>query len=138
MSVEGLRVEARADDAFIDEVHQVLDVLWTSRPDVDEEDRTLFTLAVSEIATNIVEHARAREQISVRLDLSVDDEGLRAVFFDDADPALIDLSDVSMPHEDAESGRGLALALATLDELEHSGEAGGNVWRLTRRLRPGA
>ncbi|TQK18244.1 serine/threonine-protein kinase RsbW [Microbacterium sp. SLBN-154] len=137
MSVDGLRVEGRADDTFLDEVHQVLDLLWSGRPEVDEEDRTLFTLAVSEIATNIVEHARAREEISVSLDVSIDDTGLRAVFADDAQPALIDLATVSMPGEDAESGRGLALALATLDELEHSGE-GGNVWRLTRRLHRGS
>ncbi|WP_322410357.1 ATP-binding protein [Microbacterium invictum] len=138
MSVDGFRVEGRADDTFIDEVHQVLDMLWSSHPEVDEEDRTLFTLAVSEIATNVVEHARAREEISVSLDVSIDGTGLRAVFFDDADPALIDLRNVSMPGQDAESGRGLALALATLDELEHSGEAGGNEWRLTRRWRPRA
>ncbi|WJL94380.1 ATP-binding protein [Microbacterium sp. ET2] len=137
MSVDGLRVEGRADDGFIDDVHHVLDLLWSSHPEVDEEDRTLFTLAVSEIATNIVEHARAREEISMSLDVSIDDTGLRAVFADDADPALIDLRNVSMPDVDAESGRGLALALATLDELEHSGE-GGNVWRLTRRLSRGS
>lgn len=138
MSVDGLRVEGRADDSLLDEVHQVLDLLWSGRPHVDEEDRTLFTLAVSEIATNIVEHARAREEISVSLEVSIDDTGIRAVFSDDADPALIDLQNVSMPGEDAESGRGLALALATLDELEHSGVAGGNVWRLARRFRRGS
>ena len=50
-----------------------------------------------------------------------------------SEPALIDLGSVSMPGSDAESGRGLAIALATLDELVHETERG-NVWRL-RRLR---
>ena len=53
-----------------------------------------------------------------------------------ADPALLDLRHVEMPDEDAESGRGLAIALATLDELTHERD-GGNTWRL-RRLHRGA
>jgi serine/threonine-protein kinase RsbW len=138
MSGEGLRIEGRADDDLIEEVHAGLDRLWRSDTGagVGEEDRTLFTLAVSEIATNIVEHARAREPISVSVELTVDGDALRATFTDDADPAIIDLRAVSMPGEDAESGRGLALAVATLDSLEHDGGSWGNVWRLARRLRP--
>lgn len=129
------RVEGTADDDLIDAVHSALDRLWDSSPAVGEEDRTLFTLAVSEIATNIVEHARAREPITVAVELSIDEEALRAQFRDDADPAVIHLQDVSMPGEDAESGRGLALAVATLDSLEHDGGSWGNVWRLARLLR---
>ena len=36
-----------------------------------------------------------------------------------------------MPDEQAESGRGLAIALAALDELSHETD-GGNTWRLRR------
>jgi serine/threonine-protein kinase RsbW len=42
-----------------------------------------------------------------------------------------------MPGADAESGRGLALALAALDELRHETDDG-NVWILRRERRPSA
>lgn len=94
----------------------------------------LFRLAVSEVATNVVEHALPREPIHVTVEVDADADAFSAVFTDTADPALIDLGAVEMPGEDAESGRGLAIALATLDELVHE-RGGGNTWRLRRRFR---
>ena len=43
----------------------------------------------------------------------------------------IDLSSVAMPDELAESGRGLALAMAAVDDLSYEREGGRNLWRLT-------
>lgn len=129
----GIAIEAVADDSFIDHVHDGLDELFRRTPGVGDEDAMLFRLAVSEVATNVVAHASSREPVRVTVELDADDTALSAVFSDTAEPALIDLDGVSMPDEDAESGRGLAIALATLDELIHETEQG-NVWRL-RRLR---
>lgn len=136
MSAETLAhalIEGPADLHLIDAVHSALESLWNAVPAVSEEDRMLFALAVSEVATNVVEHAQGPDHPEVRIRLEVDEEALTAVLTDDADPALIRLDQVTMPGEEAESGRGLALALANLDELVHElGE--GNTWRL-RRLR---
>ena len=129
----GIAIEAVADDSFIDRVHDGLDELFRRTPGVGDEDAMLFRLAVSEVATNVVAHASSREPVRVTVELDADETALSAVFSDTAEPALIDLDGVSMPGEDAESGRGLAIALATLDELIHETEYG-NVWRL-RRLR---
>lgn len=135
MSTERVaRVECVADAELVDNVLNALDSLWSSGPPVAEEDRGLFALAVGEIAANIVAHARGREPIQVSVRLSVDPDALEAVFTDSAEPALIDLSAVTMPEWDAESGRGLALAQETLDELVHETHDG-NTWRLRRRLR---
>ena len=123
-----------ADAALPDRVFEALEVLWAQSPHVGDEDRTMFALAVSEIAANIAEHARAREPVQVSVTLGVGADDAWAVFSDTADPALIDLRNVGMPGTDAESGRGLAMALATLDELVHETSAG-NTWRLRRRLR---
>ncbi|MGU3644377.1 ATP-binding protein [Microbacterium sp. C23T] len=128
-----LRLEGVADDALVDRVHDALDELLRRFPDVGDEDAMLFRLAVSEVATNIAAHALAREPVRVTVELDADTDALSAVFTDTAEPALIDLGSVSMPGADAESGRGLAIALATLDELVHETERG-NIWRL-RRLR---
>ncbi|MHC2998471.1 hypothetical protein OB08_04045 [Microbacterium sp. HJ5] len=123
-----------ADPLLVDRVHDALDELFERTPAAGEEDRMLFRLAVSEVATNVVEHAAAREPIQVTVQLDADKHGFSAVFTDTADPALIDLKSVTMPGEDAESGRGLAIALATLDELAHESD-GGNTWRLRRAHR---
>ena len=129
-----IRLEGLADDALVDRVHDALDELFGRTPGVGDEDAMMFRLAVSEVATNVVDHALAREPIQVSVALDADAQALSAVFTDTADPALIDLGAVSMPGEEAESGRGLAIALATLDELTHETGPGTNVWRL-RRLR---
>jgi len=127
-------IEGPADLHLVDAVHAALESLWSAVPDVSEEDRMLFALAVSEVATNVVEHAQGPDHPEVTIRLEVDAGALTAVLTDDADPALIRLDQVSMPGAEAESGRGLALALAALDELVH--EPGqGNTWRLRRRRR---
>lgn len=129
-----IRLTGIADPHMVDRVHDALDRLFESAAAAGEEDRMLFRLAVSEVATNVVEHAAAREPIHVTVELDADADALSAVFTDTADPALIDLGKVSMPGEEAESGRGLAIALATLDELVHETD-GGNTWRLRRTHR---
>ncbi len=126
-------VEGPADLGLVDALHAALASLWSAVPGVSDEDRMLFELAVSEIATNVVEHAEGPAHPHVSMRLEVDRTALTATLTDDADPALVRLDEVSMADADAESGRGLALALAALDELVHE-PGDGNVWRL-RRLR---
>lgn len=127
-------VVCRADLALIDAVHDALEGLWLEVPDVSDEDRLLFALAVSEVATNVVEHAAGDVRPTVSIRLAVDEIRLVAVMSDDAEPALIRLGEVEMPGSDAESGRGLALALAALDELRHEADDG-NTWVLRRDRR---
>lgn len=124
-------VEGPADLSLVDAVHAALESLWNAVPNVSDEDRMLFALAVSEVATNVVEHAEGPEHPEVSIRIEADADALTAVMTDNADPALIRLDRVGMPGEDAESGRGLALALAALDELTHV-PGDGNVWRLRR------
>ncbi|WP_308798693.1 ATP-binding protein [Agromyces silvae] len=136
MSTEGelIRVTGSADETFLDDVHRALAELWQLAP-ANDEDRMLFELAVVEVATNIVQHgASDLGPVEARLDLEATDDDLIAVFRDSANPPILDLSRVAMPDTDAEAGRGLALALAALDELSHLTDEG-NTWRLRRRRR---
>src|SRR6478752_5333310 len=129
-----VRVEASATPAFIDAVHEALETLWESAPEVGDEDRLLFTLAASEVATNIVTHATAEHPIDVAFEASVGSGVVEGAFTDNADPAPVSLLSATMPETDAESGRGIALALAALDAFTHEA-GGGNVWRLRRTVR---
>ena len=139
-----LALSAPAEPGIMDLVHAMLEQLWSAHADVADSDRMRFEMAVVEILGNIVEHA-------YRLDHDVDRDGQRrfdvcvgatgdeliATFADNGQPVAIDLSDIGMPDELAESGRGLALASAAVDDLSYHRADGRNHWRLQCVRRPG-
>ncbi|MGJ9407464.1 ATP-binding protein [Nesterenkonia aurantiaca] len=123
-----------AEIGFVDQVLDALEELCTETHDLLDEDRTFFSLAVSEIATNIVTHCDPESGVTVQVDLAVDQEALRAWFHDDAKPVDISLNDPAMPNAMAESGRGLAIATMALDQLSHEIKDG-HIWTLVRNRR---
>ena len=129
-------LDGAAGPDLLDRVLDAVTELWASVPGVPEDDRMLFSLAVSEILTNIAQHGKHDGRARVRLVISAD--ALRAEIRDDSPPVSIDWTAISMPDADAESGRGLALAVAALDELQVRAEASGNLWVLVRRVTEGA
>ncbi|WP_413319288.1 ATP-binding protein [Agrococcus sp. 1P02AA] len=129
-------IEGPADLRFVDTVIEALDALCEAAGDVDAEDRVLFQLAVTEVATNIAEHGLPPGEVRVMAHLEVRPTHLAATFTDTAVPAEVELHDAAMPGPLEESGRGIALAAAALERFEHE-RRGGNVWRLRRdRLGP--
>ncbi len=89
--------------------------------------------ALTEIAGNIVEHTRRSDREAGRrytVVLDADEREVVAVLTDNGLPADLDLAAVTMADPEAESGRGLALAIAALDRLEHRHEGGHNIWTL--------
>lgn len=118
----------------LEEVHGLLAALWDAAPDVALEDRMMFELAVVEIAGNVVEHAAggAAEPVQLVLRVAVHPDRLEARLRDDGTVALVDLARAQLPADPlAESGRGLALALAS-GRLTYAREGGANVWCLVR------
>jgi serine/threonine-protein kinase RsbW len=131
-----LDLSAPATPEMIELVHAVLEQLWEANEDVAAADRVRFEMAVIEILGNIIEHAYemdSAEAGSRRFDISVaaTETALVASFGDNGLPMSIDLSAVAMPDELAESGRGLALAMAAVDDLSYDREDGRNHWRLS-------
>ncbi|GGM03442.1 hypothetical protein GCM10011594_24500 [Nakamurella endophytica] len=119
----------------LDRVHLLLDELWSQLDDLDDTDRIGFELAVLEVAGNIVAHSRRGPEWSFDLAVQADSAVLQADFSDSGTPVRLDLSRVHMPDEMAESGRGLAMARAAVDELHHRPTADGNTWVIRRRRR---
>ncbi|MGW5324192.1 ATP-binding protein [Rhodococcus pyridinivorans] len=104
---------------------------------LDDSDRMPFELAVAEIGANIIEHAGHGELVTLTLQLQLFPDRLEAWFVDNGNPARVDLRSVELPDALAERGRGLAIALAALDELEYRRRTGTNRWKLVRyRSRP--
>jgi len=119
--------------ALVDAVLDALDAAWTDAPGIPDEDRTLFTLAVSEVVTNMVQHGEGPTDVTVRVEIRLGSDVLSATLIDTAPPASIDWHGIAMPDENSESGRGLALAQSVLDEFSHTYDDRGNTWRLSRR-----
>jgi anti-anti-sigma factor len=117
-------------DALHEGLSKFLDGL--SQPPSDEW-RMMFELAVSEIAANIIEHARPP---SVHLHLGIHTGSIVAEFTDggqgwDGPPGPAQMVDQLL-----ERGRGLTLARAALDEMAYERMGQTNRWRLSKRLYP--
>lgn len=118
----------------VDAVHGVLATLWDDRPDIDEMERMMFETALIELVANVVQHASASTTIICELTVEAEDEILRAVLIDSADPPGIDTAPQrEMPDEYAESGRGIAFIQALVDTFEHERDTGRNVWVIAKR-----
>lgn len=126
-------VDGPAGLALVDSALDALDRLWAAAPEVPAEDQVLFTLALSEVTTNIAQH-NEQTDVVLSIDVRASAEELRAYIRDTAPPAPIDWDAVSMPGEESESGRGLALSQAALDEFTHVPSEAGNTWVLVRRI----
>ncbi len=132
-----LEVDMAAHEGAIDLAHDLIERLYAEHEDLADRDRFRFETAVVEILANIVEHAfAADEEPGVRrlsLRVAVDPDQLHAHLSDNGRPSDVDLSQVTMPDEDAESGRGLALALRAVDDLTYRHADGRNHWQVLCR-----
>lgn len=118
----------------LDQIQHVLDQLWAQHPEASPAARIHMDLAACEIGANILKHAGGGQPVRMQMQAEVHDGHVRVSFTDDGHPAPIDLQQVGMPSEMAEQGRGLALAIAVLDELTFQRDATVNRWILVRRL----
>ncbi|VXB48040.1 ATP-binding protein [Nocardioides sp. AX2bis] len=127
-------VEMAAHEGALDHAQDLVEKLFGEHPDLSARDRFRFETAVVEVLANIVEHAFTGDEVAglrrLRLTLTVTPTELTALLADNGEPAGVDLSAVIMPGEDAESGRGLALALAAVDDLQYRHVGGRNYWDL--------
>jgi serine/threonine-protein kinase RsbW len=141
-----LELSAPAEPAILDLVHALIEELWTIHPGVGAGDRTRFELAITEVVANIVEHAYRLHPTDeglppedlrrLSITLSADAARLLATMEDNGRPAAVDLSKAVMPDPLAESGRGLAIANASVDQLYYERRDGRNHWRVVCDRRP--
>ncbi|WP_109474463.1 ATP-binding protein [Ornithinimicrobium cavernae] len=125
--------------AALDEVHDLLSEVGAAHPDIGATELMRLETALIELVGNIVEHGRPPGEVAYTVRVSVEPEQLIAVLTDTAHDLAPEPGE-EMPETWAESGRGLPLAGAVVDELVHQpteGAAPGNTWRLRLQREPG-
>ena len=145
LASEHLTVTATADG--LDAIHAALDRFWEALARAggqqpDEMWRVQLVTAVAEIAGNIVRHAypAGTEPGPLKMTLTAYADRIEAELRDQGVPFEETPGDETSPdadfgdlHDLAESGRGLMIAHAWLDRLEHSHTATDNRWLLVKR-----
>jgi len=129
------RLSGLAVPESIDRLQNLLAQVRVDHPDIEETDLSMFETAVVEIHGNVVEHGTAPGGVVYAFELEVRSDRLVGVLADTGSAAP-DLSQLHQSVDEmAESGRGLWLAKATLDELGYARIGNRNTWKLVRTRR---
>jgi len=116
----------------LNRLQDLLDQVRREHPELDETDVSMFETAIVEIHGNVVEHGHPPGQVIYAFELEVSSDRLVGILADTG-VAAPDLSGMDeLPDEMAESGRGLWLAKATLDDLQYARAGDRNTWKLVR------
>lgn len=113
-------LEGQTSPGILANVSDLLDQTWSAHPEIPVAIQTQMSIAVCEVAANIVEHAARGLPVYIRMEVRVLPHEVRVEFTDAGRHVQIDLDTVSLPDEMAERGRGLALAKSALAELAYT------------------
>ena len=140
-----LDLQVPATQEGMDVVHTALAGCWASlagvRP-LPQRWRDEFSLAVAEVAANIIQHAHARDPPLLEFTLWLEQvpDHLRARFVDGGivatPPEAPVMPSVAVSYEElGERGRGLALVQMTTDRFEYQRTPSEeNIWIITKRF----
>ncbi len=120
----------------VDDIHAFLAEMWAASPSVSDVDRISLETALVELAANVLRHADVDGTgLTCEVTITVDGDQISVSMRDTGEPGDIALVGLEMPGLDAESGRGLPLIDALVDEVRYERVADHNVWRLVRHRR---
>jgi serine/threonine-protein kinase RsbW len=126
-------LEGLAVPESLDLLHDLLERVGREHPDLDGGDLMLFETAVIEVAGNVVEHGRPPGGVAWTFRLSVLPDRLEATLSDSGEEYPGGTWGTTMPDDPMqETGRGLPLATAVLDDLGYRRTAGANQWTMLR------
>ncbi|SMH36203.1 serine/threonine-protein kinase RsbW [Rathayibacter oskolensis] len=135
MSERSFVIRTPPDDGLT-AVHEALGEIWAESPGVGSWDRMAFETALSELTSNVVQHARSTRHVICLVEISVDDRELRAVLNDSASAPDLDVTAPrDMPDEWAEAGRGIPFIQALVTRFEYNRVDGQNIWSIVRERR---
>ncbi|MDQ1582775.1 MAG: serine/threonine-protein kinase RsbW [Microbacteriaceae bacterium] len=130
--VHTLRMSSPPDD--VGTLHELLESVWVDIPSIGVRERFGFETALVELVGNVICHADSGSGVSCTLSIEILENRIEALLSDTGEPGDVELRGREMPEEFAESGRGIPLIQALVDELSYEREGGLNRWRIAKRL----
>jgi serine/threonine-protein kinase RsbW len=131
-TVHAATISAPPDD--VDAVHALLSEVWDAHPAIADLERMRFETALVELMSNVIRHS-GPGVVDCDLEITVTDDGLVALATDTADEVVADLGADEMPGDElAESGRGVPMIRALVDEFGYDRVGDRNRWRIARRF----
>lgn len=119
----------------VNTVHDMLEQVWSDVPEIGAEDRFKFELALIELASNVMRHADTGTGVVCALVIQTHSDRITATLSDSGEPGNVTLSGRHLPDDIlAESGRGIPLIQALVDELRYDSDDGFNHWHISRTL----
>jgi serine/threonine-protein kinase RsbW len=119
----------------VDAVHTLLEAVWADAPGIPMMERFKFETALLELASNVVKHADGGSGLWCTLEIDAHPNSIQATVFDDGEPSGDGiLVPRDMPDALSESGRGIAMIQALVDDLAYSREGTTNRWQISRRF----
>jgi len=134
---EPLALRCPPDD--INTVHDYVQRVWDSAPDLDSMDKLKFETAIVELAANVIQHADDGDGVRGTVVVTVDGDRIRGSVTDTACASTVALEPREMPDQSAESGRGIAFIQRLVDVLHYERRDGENLWMIEKiRQSPGS
>ncbi|MGV8897060.1 MAG: ATP-binding protein [Rhodoglobus sp.] len=130
------RMELSSPPDDINTVQDLMQDVWATAPNVEMIDRFSFETALVELAANVIAHADAGLGISCSLTVTIAPDRIEAELRDSGQPGGdLDLDNTEMPDGLCESGRGLPIIRALVDEFHYDRVGLVNRWKISRNLR---
>ncbi len=120
------------DDIF--DVHEFLRNVWEEKSSLSETDRYSIETAIIELTSNIFQYSEVAGRIACNIVIEIEDEKVSVTITDNGELAVLELDEHIMPDEFSESGRGIALIRALVDEFTFDTTENKNQWRLSKRI----
>ena len=118
----------------VDTVHSLLEDVWRRESRISVIDRISFETALIELVSNVIRHADSGSGVIYTLTIEVSTDHIEATLRDTGEPGDVQLVGRTMPGDLAESGRGIPLIQALVDELTYGREGNLNRWYLRRKI----
>jgi serine/threonine-protein kinase RsbW len=130
--VHTLRMSSPPDD--VGTLHDLLESVWADVPRIAVRERFGFETALVELVGNVICHADSGSGVSCTLSIETVENRIEALLSDTGEPGDVELRGRDMPDGLSESGRGIPLIQALVDELSYEREGGFNRWRISKQL----
>ncbi len=132
--VGSYQLDGIADLETLTALQDLVARIRVEHPELDDLDVSMVETALVELVSNVVEHGLPPRSVLYAVEIGVHDDRIECRLVDSGvEPIEVDERH-EMPNLDVESGRGLPMARALLDELRYERADDTNVWTLVRRL----